>query len=350
SEVDALINEIDRVSETTKFNEIYLLKGDGTEKKKEVVTIPGQDAVEMTAEYKIDVSGTIGVKTGQTAPAAWYEKGSTTAITAADVVNYLELDDTGKVVIKEGKELYKAAAVTGTDYGAQLKAQLVDNAAVQAIYEKQSAALKKNSATGDDATEEDLKDFFNEDGTYKGGLFAKRKTDGVYTEIGGEQIGDFVKVTAGKAKVDPDQKEVEKVVDKALSFNLHVGAEGNDANKITVTIKAMSAKGIGVDGLKTSGVKTEEAATSAIETIKGAIKTVSQQRSDLGAVQNRLEHTINNLDNIVENTQSAESAIRDTDMATEMVKYANNNILAQAGQAMLAQANQANQGVLSLLG
>ena len=83
---------------------------------------------------------------------------------------------------------------------------------------------------------------------------------------------------------------------------------------------------------------------------KSALKTVSQQRSDLGAVQNRLEHTINNLDNVVENTTSAESQIRDTDMATEMVKYSNNNILTQAGQAMLAQANQSNQGVLSLLG
>ena len=83
---------------------------------------------------------------------------------------------------------------------------------------------------------------------------------------------------------------------------------------------------------------------------KSALKTVSQQRSDLGAVQNRLEHTIKNLDNVVENTTAAESQIRDTDMATEMVKYSNNNILTQAGQAMLAQANQSNQGVLSLLG
>ena len=81
-----------------------------------------------------------------------------------------------------------------------------------------------------------------------------------------------------------------------------------------------------------------------------AVAKVSAQRSTLGAVQNRLEHTIANLDNVVENTTAAESQIRDTDMATEMVKYSNNNILAQAGQAMLAQANQANQGVLSLLG
>ncbi len=83
--------------------------------------------------------------------------------------------------------------------------------------------------------------------------------------------------------------------------------------------------------------------------VKDALKTVSQQRSDLGAIQNRLEHTINNLDNVVENTTSAESRIRDTDMASEMVKYSNNNILTQAGQAMLAQSNQSNQGVLSLL-
>ena len=83
---------------------------------------------------------------------------------------------------------------------------------------------------------------------------------------------------------------------------------------------------------------------------KASLQTVSKQRSDLGAIQNRLEHTIKNLDNVVENTTSAESAIRDTDMATEMVRYSNNNILTQAGQAMLAQSNQTNQGVLSLLG
>lgn len=83
---------------------------------------------------------------------------------------------------------------------------------------------------------------------------------------------------------------------------------------------------------------------------KSAISDVSEARSNLGAIQNRLEHTISNLDNIVENTTAAESTIRDTDMATEMVRYSNNSILAQAGQSMLAQANQSNQGVLSLLG
>ena len=101
---------------------------------------------------------------------------------------------------------------------------------------------------------------------------------------------------------------------------------------------------------KASSVATAKTFNSLNAFIKGALNLVSQQRSDLGAIQNRLEHTINNLDNIVENTTSAESAIRDTDIATEMVKYSNNNILQQAGTSMLSQANQSNQLALSLLG
>ncbi len=131
---------------------------------------------------------------------------------------------------------------------------------------------------------------------------------------------------------------------------LHVGAEGASTNTISVSIKKMDASGISVNTLKSSGVTSQSGAQNSISTIKAAITAISKQRSDLGAIQNRLEHTINNLDNVVENTTAAESQIRDTDMATEMVKYSNNQILAQAGQAMLAQSNQANQGVLSLLG
>ena len=92
-----------------------------------------------------------------------------------------------------------------------------------------------------------------------------------------------------------------------------------------------------------------EGARSAIDSFSDAIKLVSGVRSYYGAMQNRMEHTIKNLDNVVENTTAAESLIRDTDMAGEMVKYSKNNILLQAGQSMLAQANQANQGTLSLL-
>ena len=132
--------------------------------------------------------------------------------------------------------------------------------------------------------------------------------------------------------------------------DLQVGSEGTTGNRISVSIKSMDAAGISVDTLKNNGVTSQSDAQASISVIKSAMTAISKQRSDLGAIQNRLEHTINNLDNVVENTTAAESQIRDTDMATEMVKYSNNNILAQAGQAMLAQANQSNQGVLSLLG
>ena len=126
--------------------------------------------------------------------------------------------------------------------------------------------------------------------------------------------------------------------------SLQVGSLSGQA--ITISIAAMSAGAIGVSGLK---VTSFTSAGNAMSAIQGAISVVSAQRSYLGALQNRLEHTISNLDNISENTSSAESRIRDTDMAEEMVTYSKNNILAQAGQSMLAQANQSTQGVLSLL-
>ncbi len=170
--------------------------------------------------------------------------------------------------------------------------------------------------------------------------------EGSEASVTSDGKGNFT-ITKGSATVQED-----------LSFNLHVGADADMTNKIGVNIEAMSAAGLGIKGLEVyakdengktindGGIK----ATYAIDAIADAISKVSAQRSALGAVQNRLDHTIANLDNVVENTTAAESRIRDTDMATEMVEYSKNNILAQAGQSMLAQANQSNQGVLSLLG
>ena len=138
-----------------------------------------------------------------------------------------------------------------------------------------------------------------------------------------------------------------KLLDGSFSgITLQVGAENSSDNTITMNISKMSASGLGVKAVSCS---SQAGAKSAIDSIKKAITSLNEQRADLGAVQNRLEHTIANLDNVVENTTAAESQIRDTDMASQMVKYSNNQILAQAGQAMLAQSNQANQGVLSLL-
>lgn len=126
--------------------------------------------------------------------------------------------------------------------------------------------------------------------------------------------------------------------------NLQVGSLCGQ--KITISIDDMSSSALSIKSLN---VGTFTKAGSAMSAIQGALSKVSEQRSTLGALQNRLEHTISNLDTAAENTQSAESRIRDTDMADEMVEYSKNNILAQAGQSMLAQANQSTQGVLSLL-
>lgn len=155
-------------------------------------------------------------------------------------------------------------------------------------------------------------------------------------------------VTALKAEIDRVADTTtfneQNLLKADTTFKLQVGADANQT--IDVSVKAMGTAGLKIDNVAVSDASS---AQTAITTIKSAIKTLNEQRADLGAQQNRLEHTIANLDNVVENTTAAESRIRDTDMATEMVKYSNNNILAQAGQAMLAQSNQANQGVLSLL-
>ena len=158
-------------------------------------------------------------------------------------------------------------------------------------------------------------------------------------------------------EIDQLTSEINSIADKA-AFNgtkllkgtfknkyLQVGA--NSGENMKIDIDKMSASGLKVTGLK---VSTHKNASAAMEKITDAIKTVSGARSKLGAVQNRLDYTINNLNNYSENLTSAESTIRDTDMASEMTNYTKNNILQQAAQSMLAQANQSTQGVLSLLG
>ena len=137
-----------------------------------------------------------------------------------------------------------------------------------------------------------------------------------------------------------------------FNYAIQVGAAAVSAQRINIKINKMSCTalfGATTKKISVSGASTAHA-LKAISQITKAIAKVSAQRSALGAIQNRLEHTISNLDNIVENTTAAESEIRDTDMASTMVNYSKNNILMQAGQSMLAQANQSNQGVLSLLG
>ena len=321
-EIDKLVDEVDRVAETTKFNETYLLKGD-----------PESKTTTYEAKYKTPLSTTISLKTGGT---DLFAPGSMSKITLADIDKYVEVDDAGNLKYKEGKVLYNKAGTPTDAVGAQDQGSRVTEANLKDTFELATTGVYTDAALTKIATDEDIKNAFDTTtGQYTTKLYQKDKT-GAAKEIGEDYIDKYVNVTA-TTKANP------------LEFNLHVGAESDEANKIKVEIKAMSANGIGVDVLKGAGMKTEDSATAAIDIIGKAISAVSSQRSALGATQNRLEHTIANLDNVVENTTSAESRIRDTDMAEEMVAYSKNSILQQAGQSMLAQANQANQGVLSLL-
>ena len=148
-----------------------------------------------------------------------------------------------------------------------------------------------------------------------------------------DQLDEELKAIASRAKFNG--KEL-----KGFSGYLQIGANAGDHMKISVAVSIT---------LDHKTVGTHSQATATISAVQNAIKTVSERRSALGAVQNRLEYTVNNLENYSENLTDAESRIRDTDMATEMVNYSKSNIVQQAAQSMLAQANQSNQGVLSLL-
>ena len=163
--------------------------------------------------------------------------------------------------------------------------------------------------------------------------------------------------TAIKAEIDQLTSEINRI-QSTTQFNTQNLLDGKFTGKnlqigslkgqtIKISISNMNAATLGVSGLT---VDKNSTAGVSMSKIQAAIDKVSTQRSNLGALQNRLEHTINNLDTTSENTSAAESRIRDTDMADEMVQYSKNNILSQAGQSMLAQANQQTQGVLSLLG
>ena len=175
---------------------------------------------------------------------------------------------------------------------------------------------------------------------------AVKAANGTYTTVQTQYIADEInQLNSEIDRIATTTKfNDQTVLDNTNSFTFQVGNESGEI--MTVAMKSMKTADISLSDQTWSAAGV---ASSYITTIKTAMETVASHRSALGAVQNRLEHTINNLDNIVENTTAAESRIRDTDMAKSMVTYSNNQILAQAGQAMLAQANQTNQGVLSLL-
>ena len=364
-EMDQLTTEIDRVAETTKFNETYLLKGDNGTKTinmkahdaglKGTLTDNGDGtATFVMDELKVGDSVSIGGKNytiGATADEAkdTYDKkvtktGEKLTINGKSIeiiANYdngqgadadakkADLQSKGQYTLADAKALIDEGTTIKFADGTSLKAMTgatdgIDDNDTSVITAKKAYTL---------AQDELLK--ANQIGDTNND--AKVGKDDTFTSYTLADASNTFKIHTGTSDV------AEK-----LSFSLHVGSDADMTNKITVGIETMNSSYLGIKGLNVnddSGI----AGTYAIDAISDALQKVSDQRSSLGAVQNRLEHTIDNLDNVVENTTSAESRIRDTDMAKEMVNYSKNNILAQAGQSMLAQANQSNQGVLSLL-
>jgi len=361
-EVDQLLTEIDRVAETTKFNEIYLLKGDANRVEKYLQAkdagIDGQlqdgatKATFIMNELKFGDSISIGGKQYQIGKTA--AKGGDT-----DIQDMIKASvSAGELITIDGVQ-YTVAADDDSNINAdknvlskdQIAAKVVEQSSV--LYKGKTYHVMKDEKSANGTTPDGVDDVDASVITAERAYSMIRQELTLANSIGAKAGGNAVveeadtATTQGKAIFVIEEKG-KYDVQEALNFNLHVGADADMTNKIGVTIDALDTRGLGINGLNVKD-STGAYATYAIDSIAEAIAHVSKQRSMIGAIQNRLEHTINNLDNVVENTTAAESQIRDTDMATEMVKYSNANILQQAGQSMLAQSNQANQGVLSLL-
>ena len=385
SEIGQLTTEIDRVAETTKFNETYLLKGDNGEK---TINLPAHDAGlkgdlkdngDGTATFKMDdlevgKKVTIGGKEYSIGEEAGVD--ATTGITK-DIAKALhdknpvftendKVTINGKVYtyLKKDKDTQDGKKTTVDGFYAvesaedikKLTQQDAEASCIVCVDTKTDAKHGLKEGTVIKAGEKEFhvldkgKDKLVNDPSV---ISLKTAKEYVIKELtDANKIGD----TEGKVKVEQGATDntfkIDQVaqakVPQTLSFNLHVGSDADMTNKINVNVEAMTSAYLGVKNLNVSD-ETGNAATYAIDSIGDAISKVSAQRSSLGAIQNRLEHTIANLDNISENTTAAESRIRDTDMASEMVEYSKNNILKQAGTSMLAQANQSSQGVLALL-
>ena len=277
-EMNALLDEIDRIADSTDFNGIKLLNGD----------LAGQ----IDATFTEDGTTTLE-SIGITAGSLDLSKADPT-LTGDLKIRY---DSTGgKVVATANGKTYEATW-NGTDTG----------------------ALTLKNTAGEDSITINVKDAT----TLKG-------------KTSDQTVGTL---TAGKAATE--------------GLTLQIGDTGDSFNQVTVHIQNMDSTSLGLATLRDTGIMTQDAASAALDLVKNgansAINTVSSVRADLGAMQNRLEHTINNLDVATENMESANSRIRDTDMAKEMMEYTKQNVLTQAAQAMLAQANQQPQSILQLL-
>ena len=345
NEVDQLVAEIDRVSTTTKFNETYLLRGSHNGTAGKLVYTDAATALQ-NAGLIPDATGVGGV-TG----ASYDAQTGTAGIPITSDVSGDNANGASPSPAPSGLQITD----TNTKWNGKTVGPIADtnsNPNVTTYYilvestEKSDAAAANAEKLSVNDTIKDIESQSDATTVYKAFSSMNALTAAMKMDYGED-------VRAVTTYMDADNNLALKLetfanLNDAIDLSLHVGADSANDNKIYMNISQLSARGLGLNGLKVNG-DTGEAATESIDIVADALQRVSNQRAALGAIQNRLEHTIANLDNVVENTTSAEASIRDTDMATQMVEYSNNQILAQAGQAMLAQSNQATQGVLSLL-
>lgn len=382
-EMNSLLDEIDRIAESTDFNGIKLLNGDlatntvklgniklGAGNASTTVaataatttqTIAAGTAApaKLTVEYTdangklqsvtVDYTGTAAADTNATAMrdalkanselSALFDIGGTgaditfTAKTAGEggvkVTNITSTDAkkdaVGKLAFKDGTDAYEK--VTGGANGIKAGDKVTVNGTV---YEFVANAGDKVTTEG-----------------------AVAVLVGADNNASAANLNKALESEGITVSVDNAQDLLFKPMSTGKGLSLQIGATGDAYNKVTINVGNMSSKGLGIDNLRNIGIMSQDAASAALDQIKNgadsAINTVSSVRAELGAMQNRLEHTINNLDVASENMQSANSQIRDTDMAKEMMEYTKKNVLTQAAQAMLAQANQQPQSILQLL-
>ena len=291
-ELSALTSELDRIASTTQFNKQNLLDGSFTSKNLQVGA---------NSDQKISIS---------------IDAMNSNALGLHNIAGSTSQSQTGK-------------KVTGFTFG------------------KYSVEVDSTAAFSDQKTSaiEGLKDAVSQAASTKGymmqiDLDGKGSAYYIGTQLSSD--GTNIRYSTAKAAMDADLSVMKAAIEEGITDHGATYAKTENVIAKQTTVGQATT-------LTDPSVKDYASANATIDAVQKAINQVSSQRSALGALQNRLEHTVSNLDNVSENTSSAESRIRDTDMASEMVTYSKNNILAQAGQSMLAQANQSNQGVLSLL-
>ena len=383
-EMNSLLDEIDRIAESTDFNGIKLLNGDlatNTVKLGNIKLGAGTASTTVAATAATSTQ-TIGVGTADKASKLTVEYTDANGKLQSVTVDYTSKDAANnnatamRDALKANSELsalfdiagganditftaktageggVKVTGMTTTDTTQNAISKLAFKDGTDA-YEKVTNGAQQDLAAGDKVTV---------NGTvYE---FVANAGDKVTTEgavavlVGADKDASIANLNKA---LESEGVTVEKATDDLLfkpmsngkGLTLQIGATGDAYNKVTINVGNMSSKGLGIDNLRNIGIMSQDAASAALDQIKNgadsAINTVSSVRAELGAMQNRLEHTINNLDVASENMQSANSQIRDTDMAKEMMEYTKKNVLTQAAQAMLAQANQQPQSILQLL-